>query len=165
MYFRNRESSAGKLRTGADRGLRSRSGMIVLLYAGLLLRPLGAVLGTGLAAVRDAGGVQRAADDVVTGTGKVLDTAAADHDDAVLLKVVAFARDVGRDFDAVGKADTGDLTKRGIRLLRCGRLNGGADAALLRRVVLDRLLLQGIEGAEKRRSLRLSRGSLSTFSH
>ena len=49
-----------------------------LLFAGL--GSLGAVLGAGLAAAGHALGIESAADDVVTDTGEVLDTAAADHD-------------------------------------------------------------------------------------
>src|SRR5574344_1227088 len=69
------------------------------------LRALGTVLGTGLLAVLDALGVQRAADDVVTHTGKVLHTAAADKHDRVFLKVVAFTADVGNDLKAVGRSE------------------------------------------------------------
>ena len=76
-----------------------------------LLRTLCAVLGAGLLAVRNTCSIKRTADDMVSGTRKVLDTAATDHDDAVLLKVVALARDIGCNFDSVGKTDSGDLTK------------------------------------------------------
>ena len=97
------------------------------------LGPLGAVLGAGLHTAVDALGVQRAADDVVTNAGQVLDTAAADHDHGVLLQVVAHAGDIGGDLVAVGQAHTGDLTQRGVRLLRGGSTNGGAHAPLLGR--------------------------------
>jgi hypothetical protein len=49
---------------------------------------------------------------VISGTRKILDTAAADHNNAMLLKVVAFAGDRGRNFDAIGKTNSDDLTKR-----------------------------------------------------
>ena len=68
---------------------------------------------------------------MITHTRKVLDTAATDHDDGVLLQVVADAGNVARDLDLVGEADTGDLTKGGVRLLGGGGVNAGADAALL----------------------------------
>src|SRR5215468_7724295 len=71
----------------------------------LLLRPLGAVLGPALAAVLDALGVERAADDVVAHAGQVLDAAAADHHHRVLLQIVALARDVAGDLEAVGQPD------------------------------------------------------------
>ena len=101
---------------------------------------------------------------MISGTRKVLHTAAADHHDAVLLKIVAFARDVGCHFDSVGKTNSGDLSERGIRLLRRRCLNGCADAALLRRACLDSAVLQGVEAALKRRSLGFLHRSLSSFS-
>src|SRR5688572_10015432 len=63
-----------------------------------LLRALRAVLAARLLAVLDAGGVQRAADDVVTDAREVLHTTATDEDDRVLLQVVSLARDVRRHF-------------------------------------------------------------------
>ena len=81
----------------------------------LLLSSLGSlrtVLGTSLHTTVDALSVEGTADDVVTDTRKVLNTAATDHNNAMLLKIVAFARDVGRNFNAVGKTNSGDLTKR-----------------------------------------------------
>ena len=83
----------------------------------LRLRPLGAVLAAALHALGRAGRLLSAANDVIANAGQVLDTAAANEHDRVLLQVVAFARDVRGDFDAVGKSDTGDLPKRGVRLL------------------------------------------------
>src|SRR5690606_26359499 len=56
----------------------------------ILLRALGAVLGTALPAVLDALGVKHAAQDVVAHTGKVAHAAAPDQHHGVLLKVVAF---------------------------------------------------------------------------
>ena len=55
---------------------------------------LDAVARARLLAVGDAGGVERAADDLVANAREVLDAAAANEDDRVLLKVVALARDV-----------------------------------------------------------------------
>ena len=83
---------------------------------GLGLRTLGAVLGTTLAAILHTGGIQSTTDDVVTDTGKVFYTAAANHDDGVFLKVVAFTGDVRGDFEAVGETHTGDLTQSRVRL-------------------------------------------------
>src|SRR6266446_4994759 len=59
-----------------------------------LLRPLGAVFGPALAAVLDALGVERTADDVIAHAGQILDAAAADEHDRVLLQIVALAGDV-----------------------------------------------------------------------
>ena len=107
----------------------------------LLLGTLGAVLGTGLATIVDAGGVQGTTDDVVTDTGKVLHTAAANHHDGVFLKVVAFAGDVSGNFDTVGQAHTGDLTESGVRLLGGGGVHAGAHAAALGAFLQGRGLL------------------------
>src|SRR3954449_93127 len=65
---------------------------------------LHAVLRAGLLAVADAGGVERAAHDLVAHARQVLDAAAADEHDRVLLQVVALARDVGRDLHRAGDA-------------------------------------------------------------
>jgi hypothetical protein len=70
-----------------------------------LLRTLGAVLRTALLTVLDALGIEHTTDDVIAHTGKVLHTAAADHHHRVLLKVVAFTRDVADDLKAVGQTD------------------------------------------------------------
>jgi len=109
--------------------------------AGSVLRTLGAVLGTTLAAILYTGGVQSTTDDVVTDTGKVFHTAAADHHDGVFLKVVAFAGDVSGYFDTVGQAYTGDLTESGVRLLGGGGVHTGAHAAALRAFLQSRGLL------------------------
>src|SRR5574337_1679347 len=72
-------------------------------------RPLGAVLGTRLAALGDAGAIQRTAHGVVTHARQVLDAAAADQHHRVLLQIVAFAADVRDDLVAVGQAHLGHL--------------------------------------------------------
>src|SRR2546425_6682018 len=56
------------------------------------LRRLGAVLRAALLPAGDASGVEGPADDVVPNPGEVLDAAASDHHDRVLLEVVADAR-------------------------------------------------------------------------
>src|SRR5690349_3961913 len=88
----------------------------------LLLRALGAVLGTALLAVVDAGAVERAAHRVITNTREVLDATAADEHHRVLLQVVAFTADVRRDFETVDETDAGYLAHRRVRLLRGGRV-------------------------------------------
>src|SRR6516225_11204487 len=65
-----------------------------------LLRPLGAVLGTALAAILDTLGVECAADDVIANAREILDASAADHHHRVLLQIVAFAGNVARHFKA-----------------------------------------------------------------
>ena len=76
-------------------------------------------------------GVQSAADDVVTHTGQVLDTAAADQNDRVLLQVVADAGNVRGDLDTIRQADTGNLTQCRVGLLGGHGTDGSADATLL----------------------------------
>ena len=97
-----------------------------------LLRTLGAVFRAGLLAVLDALRIEHAAKDVVTDTGKVANTAAADEHNRVLLQVVAFARNVGDDFAAVRQTNLGDFTKCRVRLLRRRRINARANTAFLR---------------------------------
>src|ERR1700761_9217296 len=106
-----------------------------------LLRTLGAVERAALLAILDALGIQHAADDVVAHARKVLHAAAADQHNAVLLKVVAFAGNVGQRFEAVGQAHLGDLAQRGVRLLRRRGVDAGADGALLRALLQGRNLV------------------------
>src|SRR3954449_3223360 len=110
-------------------------------FAGMTLRgltparslgPLGAVFGTGLAAVLDPLGVEHAAKDVVADARKVAHAAAADQHHAMLLEVVALAGDVADHLALVGEADLGHLPQRRVRLLRGRRIDAGADTALLR---------------------------------
>src|SRR5829696_1260903 len=103
--------SGGTSRFGTSR-LRGMS------QSSLRLRALRAVLRTTLLTPLDAHGVERATDDVVANTGEVLDAAATDEDQRVLLQVVADARDIGGHLDPVGEPDARDLAERGIRLLR-----------------------------------------------
>jgi hypothetical protein len=72
---------------------------------------------------------------VITHTGQVLDAAAADEHDRVLLEVVADARDVRGDLDPVGQADAGDLAERGVGLLGGGGVDARAHSPLLRRAL------------------------------
>ena len=91
----------------------------------LLLRLLCSVQGTTLLTVLDTLSIERATHDVVTHTREILHTAAAHEHDGVLLQIVAFARNVGGDFDARAQAHTGDLTQCRVRLLRGGGVNTG----------------------------------------
>src|SRR6516164_2821951 len=50
----------------------------------------------------------------------------------MLLQIVAFARDVADDLEAVGQPHLGDLAQRRIRLFRRRRVNAGANSPLLR---------------------------------
>jgi len=86
---------------------------------GKLLRSLRPVPRPSTMPIRDSRGIERAADDVVTNTGKVLHAAPAHQHDRVLLQVVPFAGDVGVDFAAIGQAHASYLAQRRIRLLGC----------------------------------------------
>ena len=102
------------------------------------LRTLLTVLGTALHTTLNTLGVERTADDVVTHAGEVLDTAAADQNDAVLLQVVADTGDVGGNLIAIRQADTGDLTKCGVRLLGGHRLYDETHSTTLRALLQRR---------------------------
>ena len=80
----------------------------------------------------NACGVKGTADDVVTHTGEVLHTTAANEDDAVLLEVVTLARNVGVDLLLVLEADTRHLTHGGVRFFRGCGVHSEAHTALLR---------------------------------
>src|SRR5664279_2994164 len=96
------------------------------------LRAFGAVLGAALLTARDPSGVQGAAHDVISHAGQVLDAAAADEHDRVLLQVVAHAWDISRHFNLVCQANARDFTQGRIRLLGRSRVNPRADSPPLR---------------------------------
>src|SRR3954454_10800251 len=100
-WVTRRERWTGSGSTGRM-GAAERRGMKSLLL-------LDAVHGTALLAVGHAGGVQRAAHDLVEHAREILDAAATHEHDGVLLQVVALARDVGRHFHGAGDANTRDL--------------------------------------------------------
>ena len=124
-----------------------------LLFLGFGL--LGAVLGTGLHSAADALCVKGASDDVVTHTGKILNTAASDQHNGVLLQVVAYAGNISGNFDPVGKTNSGKLSQSRIRLFGRIGFHDRAHASLLRRIVVGGNVLLGIESFTERRSLGL----------
>ena len=128
-----RKRSVTRIGLGLVLGLagdgRSARHAIASRRPGLALAPY---LDRPCSAVLDAGGVERAPDDVVLDRREVLHPAAAHQDHRVLLEVVADARDVGRDLHLVREPDARDLPKRRVRLLRGHRPDLQADAALLR---------------------------------
>ena len=83
--------------------LSSRPDVFIPCYPVTILR-------SALTASVDTGGIQSTTDDVITHTRKVLDTAASDHDDRVLLQVVAFTGDVAVDLFLVGQTNPGNLS-------------------------------------------------------
>src|SRR5690349_173892 len=93
---------------------------------------LGAVLRAALLAAGHARGVERAADDVIADARQVLHSAAADHDDRVLLQVVADPRDIRGHLEPVRQPDPRHFPESGVRLLRRRRVHANAHAALLR---------------------------------
>src|SRR5688572_153127 len=101
-----------------------------------------------LLAIGDAGGVEGAADHLVSDSRQVLDPAAAHEHDGMLLKVVALAGDVGGDLHPVGEPHAGDLAQGRVRLLRRHGRDTGADAPPLR---CGHALLAPLAGLEPRR--------------
>src|SRR4030081_3974083 len=105
------------------------------------LRTFRAVIGKARLAVLDALGIEDAAENVVAHAGQILDATAADHDHRVLLKVMAFTRNVADDLEAIGQPHLGDLAKRRVRLLRGRGVDARANVALLGRLLQRRHLL------------------------
>ena len=104
--------------------------------SGSRLRALRPVLRPALLANRHANRIQRSTHNVVTNTRQILNTAAADEHNRVLLQVVADARNVGRNLDPVGQTNARNLAQRRVRLLGRLGVNAGADAAALGRTLL-----------------------------
>src|SRR3954447_26158233 len=96
-----------------------------------LLRPLGAIQRPALTTLRNALGIQDATQDVIANARKILHATAADQHHRVFLKIVALAGNVAHNLIAVRQAHLGDLTQRGVRLLRGGRVHARANTALL----------------------------------
>ena len=111
----------------------------------LLLGLLCAIFGTGLHTTLNALGIQSAADDVITYTGQVLYTAAADHNYRVFLQRMTYAGDVSGHFVTIGQTDTGDLTQCGVGLLRSRSTDCGADASLLGGTEVGLLVLESVQ--------------------
>src|SRR5574344_231471 len=91
----------------------SRGGLLSRGAGGALLLMLHAIFGTAAVAARNAEAVEHATDDVVTDARQILDTAATNEHDAVLLQIVSLARNVGRDFVTRRETDTGNFPQRG----------------------------------------------------
>src|SRR4029079_9219855 len=100
--------------------------------------PLRAVFRTRLLAVCNPRGTQRPTNNVVANTREVLDTAATDQDDGVLLQIVADTGDVGCYFNPIGQTHTCDFAKGRIRLLWRLRVHASAHASFLRTFLQSR---------------------------
>jgi hypothetical protein len=111
-----------------------------------LLLTLHTVLRTAAVTASDTEGVKLTANDVITHTRKVLYTTTANQHNAVFLQVVAFARNICRNFVARSKAHTGNLTESRVRLLGSHRLNDETNAAALRARLKRRRLRMLCEG-------------------
>src|SRR5471032_628460 len=121
-------------RIGGDFAFRNDSSTWHEKFLRLLLA-LRAVFRTTLHAALHADGVERAADDVIADAREILDAAAANEHQRVLLEVVADAGDVGRHLDSVRQPHARHLAEGGVRLLRGLGEDAHADAALLRAVL------------------------------
>ena len=131
----------------------------------LFLRSLSAVFGTGLLSVSNTCGVQGSTDDVVSGTGQVLNSSSTDQHNAVLLKVVTLSRNVACYLDSVGKTYTGNLSKSRVRLLRSCGFNSCTNTTLLRGGQICRLLSQRVKAFLQSRSGRFLNAGLTSFTY
>src|SRR4051812_27159713 len=114
-------------------GISSRRGAGPLRGIGASAFLLRAVAAARLLAVAHAGGVEGAADDLVTNAREVLHTTTAHEHDRVLLQVVAFTGDVRGDLHAARQAHACHLAQRGVRLLRRVRVDASAHTTALGR--------------------------------
>ena len=101
---------------------------------------------------------------MVSGTGKILNTAASDQNNAVLLQIVSFSGDIAGHFDSVGKTYSGDLSERGVRLFRGSSLNSCAYASLLRCGSIGGFLVKGVVSFLESRCRRLLHSRLTSLS-
>src|SRR3990170_6424299 len=121
----------------------------------LRLRPLAPILGAALAPTIHPSRIERPADNMVADARQVLDTAAANEHNRVLLQRMTLARDVSRDLDPVRQPHAGHLAQRRIRFLRRLRAHLGADPPLLRGALRlhQAALLHRVKGVLQRRRL------------
>ena len=68
---------------------------------------------------------------MISNSGKIFDSSAANHNDRVLLEIVTDAWNVSGHFRFVRQANSGDLSKSGVGLFGCGRFDKQTDAAHL----------------------------------
>lgn len=127
-----------------------------LLLTGL--RTLCAVLGSALHSSVNALSVESSSDDVITHTGEISYTSAADKNDTVLLKLVPDSGNVGGYFVSVGKSYSGDFAHCGVRLFRGSRSYRRAHAALLGSGHILGFLLKSVKVLKQCGSLRLLSG-------
>ena len=114
------------------------------------------VLTPTLLAALNTGCVKRSADYVIPDSGKVPNPATTHKDYRVLLQVVSFAPNVGRDFHSVCEAHTRDLTESGVRLPGRNCLHLQTYPSFLRSAsAFDQPVFERVKFEAERRSLRL----------
>ena len=86
----------------------------------------------GPVAVRHTQRVERASNDVISDTRKVLHTTPANKHHGVLLQIVPYARDIGSNFHTVCQADTSDFAQGRVRLFGRRRIDTHTNPAFLR---------------------------------
>lgn len=124
------------------------------LFLGSCLRALSSVARTAAATGLYSGRIELSTDDSIANTD-VLNATSAQKYDRVLLEVVSLAWDVGSDFHAVSKADTGNLADSRVRLARGLGGHLGADAALKRCWIEGRAVFECIKATAKSGGLGL----------
>ena len=129
-----------------------------------LLGSLCAVLGTALLTVCYTLSIECTTNDVITYTGEVTYSSASDKNYRVLLKVVSDSGNVGCRLKSVSKSYSGDLTERGVRLLRAGGGYLCANASLLRCRSVSCLVGKSVKTYLKHGSLGLISLVLTTLS-
>ena len=82
---------------------------------------------------------------MVTYTGQVTYSTAADEDYRVFLEIVTNTGNVARNLKTVGQTNSREFTQSRVRLLRRGRRNFGADASLLGRTDVSGDVFEGVE--------------------
>jgi hypothetical protein len=112
-----------------------RPSSVRLFLTGASLGSLGAILRTALFAIRNADGIQRSTNNVITNSRQILHTPAANKHDRVLLKIVSHARNISRHLDTIRQANTRYLAQGRVRFLGSLRVDTSTNAALLRRTL------------------------------
>ena len=100
-------------------------------HISLLLRALSAVLRSSLFTIGNAGGVESSSNNVITDAGQILDTAAADQHNRVLLQIVADAWNICSYFNPIREAHASHFPQRRIRLLGGSGVHASANSTLL----------------------------------
>jgi hypothetical protein len=112
--------------------------MLPTILAALRFWALRSVLRSALLPIGHAGGVERAADDVITNTGEIFHAAPANQHDRVLLQVVPDSGYISGYFDSIGKPHASHFSQRRIRLLGSGSVYARTDPTLLRAAIQRR---------------------------